>query len=53
MDAETARKNELGENSHQAYKERQHARVKARLSGAEPESAPPILVDEDDEDDDD
>ncbi|HZS36343.1 MAG TPA: TIGR04552 family protein [Polyangia bacterium] len=54
MDAETARKNELGENSHQAYKERQHQRVKTRLSGAEPdEGGPPILVDEDDEDDDD
>ena len=33
MDAETARLNELGENSHDAYKERQHARVKARLTG--------------------
>jgi uncharacterized protein (TIGR04552 family) len=33
MDAETARLNELGENSHQAYKERQHERVKARLQG--------------------
>jgi uncharacterized protein (TIGR04552 family) len=32
MDAETAQKNEQGENSHQAYKERQHERVKARLS---------------------
>jgi len=54
MDAETARKNELGENSHQAYKERQHQRVKTRLSSAAPadDDAPPILVDEDDEDDD-
>jgi uncharacterized protein (TIGR04552 family) len=33
MDAETARKNEEGENSHQLYKERQFERVKARLSG--------------------
>ena len=33
MDVETARQNELGENSHAAYKERQHVRVKARLTG--------------------
>lgn len=33
MDADTARKNEEGENSHNLYKERQHQRVKARLSG--------------------
>jgi uncharacterized protein (TIGR04552 family) len=33
MDAETARINESGENSHAAYKERQHVRVKARLTG--------------------
>lgn len=33
MDAETARRNEEGENSHQLYKERQFHRVKARLSG--------------------
>ena len=33
LDAETARANEEGENSHQAYKERQQERVKLRLSG--------------------
>jgi uncharacterized protein (TIGR04552 family) len=33
VDYETAQENEVGENSHQHYKERQHARVKARLSG--------------------
>ncbi len=33
MDADTAATNELGENSHAAYKERQVARVKARLAG--------------------
>ena len=33
VDAETARNNELGENSHIAYKERQHVRVKNRLTG--------------------
>jgi uncharacterized protein (TIGR04552 family) len=33
MDAETAMVNESGENSHLAYKERQAARVKARLAG--------------------
>lgn len=33
VDAETARNNELGENSHVAYKERQHVRVKNRLTG--------------------
>lgn len=32
IDAETARHNELGENSHDAYKARQHDRVKARLA---------------------
>jgi uncharacterized protein (TIGR04552 family) len=37
MDAETARTNEMGENSHAAYKERQVARVKTRLAhGARP-----------------
>ena len=36
MDAETAQRNEAGENSHQAYKERQHERVKARLAGSMP-----------------
>lgn len=56
MDAETARENESGENSHQAYKDRQHERVKARLSGVvPPEGAPaPALGDPaDDESDDD
>lgn len=32
IDAETARHNEMGENSHEAYKARQHDRVKARLA---------------------
>ena len=32
MDAETARNNETGENSHAAYKERQRERVKTRLT---------------------
>jgi uncharacterized protein (TIGR04552 family) len=63
MDAETARRNEEGENSHTLYKDRQHQRVKARLSGggqalAETEAsqaaaraaAPPEPDDEDDED---
>jgi uncharacterized protein (TIGR04552 family) len=31
VDAKTAHDNEVGENSHEKYKERQHARVKARL----------------------
>jgi uncharacterized protein (TIGR04552 family) len=31
LDLETAQTNEAGENSHEKYKERQHARVKARL----------------------
>lgn len=35
MDAETARQNEAGENSHAKYKARQHERVKARLSEGE------------------
>jgi uncharacterized protein (TIGR04552 family) len=54
MDAETAHQNETGENSHQAYKERQHQRVKTRLSGGleatEDASAPPLDDDDDDED---
>jgi uncharacterized protein (TIGR04552 family) len=55
MDAETARQNEEGENSHAAYKARQHARVKTRLAsglamnGDTP--APPPLMEVDDEDD--
>ncbi len=60
MDAETAHLNEQGENSHQAYKERQHQRVKTRLSGGAAALAaertdptpPPILVDDDEDDDD-
>jgi uncharacterized protein (TIGR04552 family) len=35
MDAETARQNEAGENSHQHYKARQHERVKFRLTQGE------------------
>ncbi|HEX8952428.1 MAG TPA: TIGR04552 family protein, partial [Polyangia bacterium] len=35
MDAETAKANEAGENSHAKYKARQHERVKARLSEGE------------------
>jgi uncharacterized protein (TIGR04552 family) len=42
IDAETARQNEEGENSHQRYKERQYERVKARLeTGRPPTSADP------------
>jgi uncharacterized protein (TIGR04552 family) len=48
MDAETAHLNEEGENSHQAYKERQHDRVKLRLSGG-PRSLPAPTDDEDDD----
>lgn len=33
IDAETAAENERGDNSHDKYKERQHIRVKARLTG--------------------
>jgi uncharacterized protein (TIGR04552 family) len=47
MDAETARQNEEGENSHQAYKERQHESVKTRLSG-KPDTARPVDDDDDD-----
>jgi uncharacterized protein (TIGR04552 family) len=39
MDAETARANEAGENSHVNYKARQHDRVKARLAEGESRSA--------------
>ncbi|MGZ3440930.1 MAG: hypothetical protein ACXVDD_15505, partial [Polyangia bacterium] len=35
MDAETAKANEAGENSHGKYKARQHDRVKFRLSQGE------------------
>jgi uncharacterized protein (TIGR04552 family) len=55
MDAETARANEAGENSHVNYKARQHDRVKARLAeGERPQSTdnrPPIVPDSDDSDD--
>jgi uncharacterized protein (TIGR04552 family) len=50
MDAETARLNEEGENSHQAYKDRQHDRVKLRLSGGARALPPPVSDDDDDED---
>ena len=33
VDAETSAENERGDNSHDKYKERQHIRVKARLTG--------------------
>jgi uncharacterized protein (TIGR04552 family) len=39
IDAETARINEEGENSHQRYKERQYERVKLRLEGGRPPSS--------------
>jgi uncharacterized protein (TIGR04552 family) len=48
MDAETARLNEEGENSHQAYKERQHERVKLRLAGGA-RSLPPAASDDDED----
>ena len=57
MDAHTAAANEAGENSHQAYKARQHERVKARLSGglqpATPTPPQSIVIEEDDDEDDD
>jgi uncharacterized protein (TIGR04552 family) len=44
VDARTAEANELGENSHRRYKERQITRVKARLShGMQDEEAPPSI----------
>jgi uncharacterized protein (TIGR04552 family) len=44
VDARTAESNELGENSHDRYKERQITRVKARLShGMQEEETPPVL----------
>ena len=56
MDAETARANEAGENSHVKYKARQHERVKARLAeGERPQSSadnrPPTVSEPDDSDD--
>jgi uncharacterized protein (TIGR04552 family) len=64
MDAETARMNEAGENSHAKYKARQHERVKFRLSQGEKglrdltlpgtaDQLPPARTPTDDEDDDD
>jgi uncharacterized protein (TIGR04552 family) len=64
MDAETARANEAGENSHAKYKARQHERVKFRLSQGEKglrdltlpgtaDQLPPKPTRTDDEDDDD
>src|SRR6185312_4594433 len=62
MDAETARSNEAGENSHAKYKARQHDRVKARLTEGEKglrdqtgafatqSATPPPPVDDDAED---
>jgi len=45
MDAETARLNEAGENSHANYKARQHERVKARLAeGEKAVSSPPSPI---------
>jgi uncharacterized protein (TIGR04552 family) len=43
LDLRTAHDNEIGENSHEKYKERQHARVKARLlrGMSEKPQAPP------------
>lgn len=52
MDAETARMNEAGDNSHVKYKSRQHDRVKARLAeGEKALSAPPPAALPDDTDD--
>jgi uncharacterized protein (TIGR04552 family) len=56
MDAETARANEAGENSHVKYKARQHDRVKARLAEGESKSAgshPPAVLPDADSDSDD
>jgi uncharacterized protein (TIGR04552 family) len=55
MDAETAARNEQGENSHTKYKARQHDRVKARLAAGlsmsgDATPAPPPLVSEDEDD---
>jgi uncharacterized protein (TIGR04552 family) len=48
VDAETAHRNDSGENSHQAYKERQHQSVKTRLAGVSPK-LPQAVSDEDDD----
>ena len=56
MDADTARQNEAGDNSHANYKARQHDRVRLRLRQGEKGlreaalSTPPANADEDDED---
>jgi len=49
MDAETAKRNEEGENSHFAYKERQYTRVKARLEGGRKPDEPtgPVTLPDD------
>jgi len=51
VDAKTAHDNETGENSHERYKERQHARVKARLlrgiNQSEKDKEKPVSHDED------
>jgi uncharacterized protein (TIGR04552 family) len=57
MDADTARANEAGENSHAKYKARQHERVKLRLSEGEKQpstvdSRPPTVAETDSESDD-
>lgn len=53
MDADTARMNEAGENSHVKYKARQHDRVKARLAeGEKALSSPPSAVTTDPDPDD-
>jgi uncharacterized protein (TIGR04552 family) len=44
MDAETARLNEAGENSHAKYKARQHDRVKVRLAEGEKALTSPASV---------
>jgi uncharacterized protein (TIGR04552 family) len=41
VDQKTAHDNETGENSHEKYKERQHLRVKARLTRGQPTETPP------------
>ena len=54
LDAATALQNETGENSHNAYKERQVQRVRARLSGGPgrgKSATMPVASDEDPDDD--
>jgi uncharacterized protein (TIGR04552 family) len=45
IDKHTAHQNELGENSHERYKERQQARVKLRLTRGLPVERPPTAPD--------